>query len=164
MYGSGAPLWGNGESLSAPANKHGGADGSGGGSYKSYQDSGAVDSRLPRQGNAYMYRAPTLEGGTYQEQQSHLVEDSLKTNYEAEGTAAAVLSQMTTQRYQLKAAHDDVWEMREATEKAKRELADMHAKSRKKKQRLQMIIAVLAVTDTFLLLRLLRCGGSFFCG
>ena len=159
MYGSGAPLWGNGESLSALDNKRG-EGGGGEASYTSYQEG----DRLPRQGNAYMYRAPTLEGGTYQEQQSHIVEDSLKTNYEAEGTAAAVLSQMSTQRYQLKAAHDDVWEMREATEKAKRELADMHAKSRKKKKRLQMIIGVFAVADTFLLLRLLRCGGSFFCG
>jgi len=113
--------------------------------------------------NNNSYQPPTYSGSAYQEEQSKVVEDSLKTNYDAEGTAAAILSQMTTQRYQLQAAHDDVWEMREATEKAKKELEDMYAKSRAKKKRLHIIIAMLAITDAFLFLRLLNCGGSFIC-
>ena len=133
MYGSGAPLWGQGESTGQPS-------------------------------NSSKYQAPKLgDGNSYQEEQNYIVRDSLKTNYDADGTAAAVLSQMTTQRYQLQSAHDDVFQMREATEKAKRELADMYAKNQAKKRRLQMIIAVLAVTDMFLFLRLLKCGGSFIC-
>ena len=111
------------------------------------------------------YQAPTYAKNedSYQQQQTGIVEDSLKTNYDADGAAAVVLSQMTTQRYQLKSAQDDVWQMREATEKAKRELADMYAKSQAKKRRLQMIIAILATTDTILFFRLLKCGGGFIC-
>ena len=89
MYGSGAPLWGQGESTGQPS-------------------------------NSSKYQAPKLgDGNSYQEEQNYIVRDSLKTNYDADGTAAAVLSQMTTQRYQLQSAHDDVFQMREATEKEK---------------------------------------------
>ena len=135
MYGSGAPLWGQSGKVSNANNN------------SAYQ--------APSYGNR--------NNDSYEQQQTKVVEDSLKTNYDAEGTAAAVLSQMTTQRYQLQSAHDDVWQMREATEKAKRELADMYAKSQAKKRKLQMVIAALAITDAILFFRLLKCGGSFIC-
>lgn len=83
--------------------------------------------------------------------------------FQAEGTAATVLSQLATQRQQLTGAHENVWEMRQAAEKAKKDLASLAAKQRWRKQRLQLIAMVLAVIDFFLFIRLLRCGGSFFC-
>lgn len=87
----------------------------------------------------------------------------MRTHYNAEGTAATVLSQLTTQRQQLTGAKENVWEMRQAAEKAKKDLSALAAKQRWKKQRLQMIAATLAVLDLFLFARLVRCGGSFFC-
>jgi len=70
---------------------------------------------------------------------------------------------MTTQRQQLKGAHSNVFEMREATERARMEIVELTAKRKQKKMQLQMIVVALAVTDLFLLFRLLQCGGSFFC-
>jgi len=88
----------------------------------------------------------------------------MKTHYEAEGTAAAVMSQMTTQRHQLQRAHDDVAGTRMKGEQAKRELDDLINKVRRKKRRLYAIIAMLGAVDALLFLRILQCGGSFFCG
>ena len=102
-------------------------------------------------------------GMSYANQQTNVLEDTVKTHYQAEGTAANVLTQMHTQRHQLKGAHDDVWEMRKATEEARRELESLIAKNRKKKVRLYAIIAALAMTDMFLFLRIAQCRGSFFC-
>ena len=60
MYGSGAPLWGQGESTGQPS-------------------------------NSSKYQAPKLgDGNSYQEEQNYIVRDSLKTNYDADGTAAAL--------------------------------------------------------------------------
>jgi len=108
------------------------------------------------------YQPPAVQG-TYAEKQTQVMEDTMRTHYNAEGTAATVLSQLTTQRQQLTGAHENVWEMRQAAEKAKKDLASLAAKQRWKKQRLQLIAMALAVTDFFLFIRLLRCGGSFFC-
>eukprot|EP00594_Rhizosolenia_setigera_P013309 CAMPEP_0178965960 /NCGR_PEP_ID=MMETSP0789-20121207/16636_1 /TAXON_ID=3005 /ORGANISM="Rhizosolenia setigera, Strain CCMP 1694" /LENGTH=119 /DNA_ID=CAMNT_0020651131 /DNA_START=180 /DNA_END=539 /DNA_ORIENTATION=+ len=111
------------------------------------------------------YQPPKAGGGgtTYAEQQTGVVEDSLRTQYQAEATANTVMAQMTTQRYQLQGARDNVADMRQTTEKAKKELADLASKAAKKRRRLQMIIAFLAATDTLLFFRLAYCGGSFFC-
>eukprot|EP00978_Attheya_sp_CCMP212_P020066 scaffold57045_cov52-Attheya_sp.AAC.4 len=73
------------------------------------------------------------------------------------------MAQMRTQRHQLTGAHEDVWEMRQSTEKAKRELMDLRHKVLKKKRRLQAIVVGLAVVDFFLFIRIVKCGGSFFC-
>lgn len=102
-------------------------------------------------------------GMTYADQQTNVLEDTVKTHYQAEGTAANVLTQMHTQRHQLKGAHDDVWDMRKATEEARRELEALIAKNRRKKVRLYAIIGALAMTDLFLFLRIAQCRGSFFC-
>ena len=70
---------------------------------------------------------------------------------------------MQGQRQQLNGAHNNVWEMRQAAEKAKRDLTSMVHQARKKKLKLQIIAAGLAFIDFVLFLRLLGCGGSFFC-
>ena len=80
-----------------------------------------------------------------------------------EATSAAVLSQLKAQRGQLKGAHENVWEMRQAAEKAKTDISSMIKKARQKKMRLQAIATILASIDFLLLIRLIQCGGSFFC-
>lgn len=149
VYGSGAPLWGkNGESLISQQDQH----------YNS-----TLNNRGSYQQQGGNYQPPLSSGVVYAEQQTHIMEDSMRKQYETEGIAQTVLSQMTTQRQQLQGANDNVWEMREATEKAKRELMDLQVKWRAKKRRLQMIIAVLTAIDFLLFVRLIQCGGSFFC-
>eukprot|EP00934_Nitzschia_sp_Nitz4_P005595 Nitzschia sp. Nitz4//scaffold358_size24170//321//698//NITZ4_008427-RA/size24170-processed-gene-0.25-mRNA-1//1//CDS//3329548990//5585//frame0 len=97
------------------------------------------------------------------DQQTGVLSDTVKTQYQAEDTANAVLNQLHGQRQQLQGANDDVWDMRQATEETKRELRNLQSKYRQKKMRLYMWIALLGSLDFLLLLRLLRCGGSFFC-
>jgi hypothetical protein len=102
-------------------------------------------------------------GQTFADQQTNVVSDTIKTQYQAESTANAVLNQLHGQRHQLQGANDDVWDMRQATEQTKRELRDLQKKYREKKNKLRVIIAVLAAIDFLLFLRILRCRGSFFC-
>lgn len=99
----------------------------------------------------------------YASDQTKVLEDTTKTFYQTDETAGHVLNQLTAQRHQILGAHDNVWEMRQTTEKAKRELEDLRQKYRQKKQRLYMWIAVLALTDTLLFFRILQCHGNFFC-
>lgn len=152
-FGSGAPGWGGGGS------RHQQQRGSGefrnryeGQSGQSYQNSTS---------GGYQ---PYQPQGAYAEQQTATVEDTMKAHYEAEGTAAAVMSQLNTQRHQLQRAHDDVGDTRMKGEQAKRELDELINKVRRKKRRLQVIIAMLATADLLLFLRIAQCGGSFFCG
>ena len=70
---------------------------------------------------------------------------------------------MQTQRQQLKGANQNVWEMRQNAEKAKRDITALIKKARKKKLKLQFIAMGLAFIDFVLFIRLLQCGGSFFC-
>lgn len=116
--------------------------------------------------NRYSYQhsyAPPAVSGSFAQQQTQIIEDTMKTHYETEATSAAVLSQMRQQRQQLQGAQSNVWEMREAAEKAKRDLTSMAARQRKKKLKLQIIAGALALIDLILFLRLIQCGGSFFC-
>ena len=53
--------------------------------------------------------------------------------------------------------------MRQAAENAKKEISQIAAAQRKKKMRLTVIACALAATDFFLFVRLIQCGGSFFC-
>eukprot|EP00560_Eucampia_antarctica_P003186 CAMPEP_0197836492 /NCGR_PEP_ID=MMETSP1437-20131217/29168_1 /TAXON_ID=49252 ORGANISM="Eucampia antarctica, Strain CCMP1452" /NCGR_SAMPLE_ID=MMETSP1437 /ASSEMBLY_ACC=CAM_ASM_001096 /LENGTH=135 /DNA_ID=CAMNT_0043442707 /DNA_START=185 /DNA_END=592 /DNA_ORIENTATION=+ len=114
------------------------------------------------QSGAGSYQPPRV-AGDYAEQQTGVVEDTMRTHYQTEGTAATVLSQMTTQRNQLEGAHNDVHNMKETTEKAKNELINLIAKVRAKKRKLQLIVAALSAIDLFLFFRIAVCGGSFFC-
>mmetsp|Transcript_12305 Transcript_12305/g.35198 ORF Transcript_12305/g.35198 Transcript_12305/m.35198 type:complete len:155 (+) Transcript_12305:269-733(+) len=149
QFGSGAPGWGRGGS-------------------RHQQQRGSGEFRNRYEGQSYQnstggYQPPSQQG-TYAEQQTARVEDTMKAHYEAEGTAAAVMSQLTTQRHQLQRAHDDVGDTRMKGEQAKRELDELINKVRRKKRRLQVIIAMLATVDALLFLRIAQCGGSFFCG
>ena len=129
--------------------------------YSGNSDSSNLNNRYQSyQQGATAYIPP---GRSYAEQQTNIIQDSVKTQYNAEATANTVLSQMHTQRHQLQGAHDDVWKMREATEKAKREIEDLAAKRRLQRFRLYGLIAVLGIVDVVLFLRLITCGGSFFC-
>ena len=102
-------------------------------------------------------------GQSYADQQTGVLSDAVKTQYQAESTANAVLNQLSGQRQQLQGANDDVWEMRQATEETKRELRELRAKYIAKKRKLYMIIAALALVDTLLFVRIITCRGSFFC-
>ena len=53
--------------------------------------------------------------------------------------------------------------MRQAAEKAQKEIKRIDARIKRRKRKLQFIIIVLAVTNLFLFFRLIKCGGSFFC-
>lgn len=70
---------------------------------------------------------------------------------------------MQTQRQQLNGANNNVWEMRQNAEKAKEDITVMVKRARQKRRKLQIIAIGLALIDFFLLVRLLQCGGSFFC-
>ena len=158
VYGSGAPLWGrNGESLTSQQQQQ-----------QQHSQGSTLNNRFQssgpyQQGTVSGNYQPPKVAGTYAEQQTQVMEDTMRSQYETESVAHTVLSQMTAQRYQLQGAHNNVWEMRETTEKAKRELMDLQMKARAKKRRLQMIIAVLVTVDVLLFIRLIQCGGSFFC-
>ncbi|KAL3942582.1 MAG: hypothetical protein SGBAC_003252 [Bacillariaceae sp.] len=115
--------------------------------YNSYQQSGS-------------YVPPRQQ---YAESQTNVIADAVKTQYESENTANAVLEQLNAQRQQIQTANEDVWDMRHATDQTKRELRDLQDKYRARKRKLYMYIAALGAVDFLLFLRLLRCGGSFFC-
>ena len=83
----------------------------------------------PNNGNSGLNnRFSSYQQGTYQppatfaDKQTETLTDTVKTQYQAEGTANAVLTRMTEQRHQLTGAHDNVSEMRHAREKARVEL------------------------------------------
>lgn len=151
MYGSGHPLWGD-DQLSSPHQQT-----PTGGSKPHRRQSPSYQNDPPG-----AYSPPTMSG-TYAQQQTQITEDSLRTQYEAEATANTVLSQMAGQRHQLQQAHDAVYDVRENTDRAKRELADLATKSRKKRRRLQFLILVLGGVDFIMFSRIWYCGGSFFC-
>ncbi|VEU40724.1 unnamed protein product [Pseudo-nitzschia multistriata] len=100
---------------------------------------------------------------TVAEQQTSTLQDTIATQYQAEETANAVLNQLHGQRQQIQGANNDVWETRQLTEETKRELIALQAKYREKKNKLKVMIGLLAAIDLFMFFRLLRCRGSFFC-
>ena len=113
--------------------------------------------------NSYQQGGYVPPGKTFADQQTSALSDTVKSQYQAESTANAVLNQLHGQRQQLQGANDDVWDMRQATEQTKRELSDLQAKYRQKKNKLRVIIALLATVDVLLFLRIIRCRGGFFC-
>mmetsp|Transcript_6283 Transcript_6283/g.9507 ORF Transcript_6283/g.9507 Transcript_6283/m.9507 type:complete len:132 (-) Transcript_6283:56-451(-) len=114
--------------------------------------------------NSYQQQGSYVPPGmSYAEQQNTTISDTVKTQYQAESTANAVLNQLHAQRGQLQGANEDVWDMRQATEQTKRELRDLQSKYRAKKNKLYVIIGMLSVVDAVLFFRLLQCRGGFFC-
>lgn len=155
QYGSGSrPAWIRSEENGVPSQRRGGGSsgGSGNSQSSSYQN-------MPSS-----YQAPQLpSGGTYEQRQTHVVEDALRTNVQAETTAGNVLTQLEAQRNQLQRADDDAWAMREDVARAQRELRELQAKTWKKKRRLYAVIGALSFVDAMLFFRIVQCGGSFFC-
>ena len=103
------------------------------------------------------------QGVYYAADQTKTLQDTTKTYYQAEETSTNVLERMTAQRQQLQGATDNVWEMRETTEKAKQEIQELQAKYREKKMRLYVMIVALGLADLLLLLRIIHCHGNFYC-
>ena len=155
VYGSGKPAWARGDiEDGVPHNRKSPNSGNSSGSY---QRGGAVDG-----GNNYGYNPPQVTG-TYAQQQTQVVEDAVRTQVAAEGKANDVMDALGRQRHQLQNANDHTWEMRMNVANAQRELKELQDKAWKKKRRLYMIIGMLAATDLILFLRIVQCGGSFFC-
>jgi len=160
-FGAGAQSWGNGHD-----GRRGSGElknrGGGGGGYSSYQNS-AGDGGGGSSSGGYVPPSAGGGGGSYAERQTRHVEEAVRSHYEAEGTAAGVMSLMASQRGQLQGAKDIAGGTRERTEQAQRELDELSYKTRRKRRRLQYIAAGLAVTDALLFLRICQCGGNFFC-
>jgi hypothetical protein len=99
----------------------------------------------------------------YASDQTDTLRDTAKTFYQTDDTANNVLQKMTQQRSQLQGAHGSVYEMRQATEAARRQIEELQRKNRQKKQRLYVMIAAVGLMDLLLLFRMIQCRGSFFC-
>lgn len=140
-------------------NNSGGNGGNGGNRYPSYQKSGATPPGAAA-GTVPMGYQPPVH---YAADQTKALEDTTRAFYQADETAGHVLEKMTAQRQQLNAGHADVFALRQATEQARRELQELHKKYQQKKQKLYAVIALLALTDMMLFLRIVQCRGSFFC-
>jgi len=159
VYGSGQPAWsrgsdveeGGGLSRRTPHNSNGSINNNG--SYQRGEGGG---------GGGYNYQAPQSSGG-YAEQQTQIMEDAMRTHVTAETTANNVLAKLHAQRHQLQNANDDTWEMRQNVATAQRELKELQQKAWAKKKRLYGVIGMLSVVDLILFLRIVQCGGSFFC-
>lgn len=153
-YGSGKPAWARGDvedGVKRRTNGNNSGNSAGGGSYQRGGD------------NNNNYQPPQLTGTTFAEQQTNVVEDTMRTHVQAETTANTVLATLHAQRHQLQNANDDTWQMRTNVANAQRELRELQAKAWKKKQRLYIIIGILGFVDTMLFFRIVQCGGSFFC-
>ncbi|KAL3808187.1 hypothetical protein ACHAXA_009542 [Cyclostephanos tholiformis] len=106
------------------------------------------------------YHPPQL---SYYERQSKVVEESMRTYMRAENTASNVILTLQMQRQKLQKANDDTWKIRSNAIKAQQQLKELQQKAWKKKQCLYAIIAMLAFVDYVLFVRIIQCGGSFFC-
>mmetsp|Transcript_24482 Transcript_24482/g.41922 ORF Transcript_24482/g.41922 Transcript_24482/m.41922 type:complete len:155 (-) Transcript_24482:268-732(-) len=150
VYGSGKPAWGRGGDVEDGMRQRSPNSGNSNGSYQ-------------RGDYAANYQPPQLATGTYAEQQTHVVEDTMRTQIQAETTATTILDTMVQQKQQLQNANDDTWAMRTNVANAQRELKELQQKAWKKKQRLYVIIGLLGTVDLVLFFRIVQCGGSFFC-
>lgn len=155
QYGSGKPAWARGGDVEdgVPKSRRGNNTNSGN-SNGSYQRG---------EGGSYSYQPPQLTAGTYAEGQTQVVEDAMRTHVQAETSANTVLATLEAQRQQLQNANDDTWQMRQNVATAQRELKELQTKAFKKKQKLYAVIGMLSFVDVMLFLRIVQCGGSFFC-
>ncbi|EED92918.1 predicted protein [Thalassiosira pseudonana CCMP1335] len=151
-YGSGKPAWARGDV----------EDGSGGLNQRRNGGSGNSSGSYQRGDGGYNYQPPQLTG-TYADQQTNVMEDTMRTHVQAETTANTVLATLHAQRQQLQNANDDTWQMRTNVAIAQRELKELQQKAWAKKRRLYGIIGMLSFVDLVLFFRIVQCGGSFFC-
>ena len=160
MYGSGKPAWARGGDVEdgVPNRRKNSNSGNSNGSYQHSHGGGEA-------GGSYNYQPPQLQqqGATYADQQTHVIEDAMRTHIAAETNANSVADALRAQRQQLENANENTWQMRTNVANAQRELKELQAKAWKKKQRLYMIIGMLGAVDLMLFLRIVQCGGSFFC-
>lgn len=158
-YGSGTSFWARGAEPEdgVPTRRNNTNSGNSHGSYQR-GESGAHQ----YSGNGNNYQPPQLTG-TYARQQTQIVEDVVRTQVQAETAANNVLASMVGQKQQLENANEDTWAMRTNVVNAQRELKDLQQKAWMKKQRLYIIIGLLGAIDLVLFLRIVQCGGSFFC-
>ena len=154
MYGSGKPAWARGGDVEdgIPNRRSNANSGNSNGS-GSYQRDASSN---------FNYHPPQLTGA-YADQQTQVVEDAMRTHVQAETTANTVMATLHAQRQQLQNANDDTWAMRTNVANAQRELKELQQKAFQKKQRLYIVIGMLGLVDTMLFLRIVQCGGSFFC-
>ncbi|KAL7523606.1 hypothetical protein ACHAXR_000253 [Thalassiosira sp. AJA248-18] len=130
-YGSGKPAWARGGDVEdGIPNRRSNANS--GNSNGSYQRGGGESGGGQQQ---YGYQPPQVTG-TYAEQQTQVVDDTMRTHVQAETTANNVLGILSAQRQQLQNANDDTWAMRTNVAAAQRELKELQQKAWKKKQRL----------------------------
>jgi predicted RNase H-like nuclease (RuvC/YqgF family) len=87
----------------------------------------------------------------------------MRTHVHAESTANTLLATLHSQRQQLQNANEDTRQMRSNVSEASRELKELQRKVMARKRKLYMMIGALALVDTMLFLRIVQCGGSFFC-
>jgi hypothetical protein len=127
-YGSGAPSWSRGREGSSNLNNRFNGP-------SSYQAGG---------GNAEY--TPPMVSRTYADQQTHVMEDTMKTLYEVENTAGNVQGQLYTQRQQLEGTSRTVNEMRDATERSRREIAELTAKRDKKRYQLLTVVGMYIIS------------------
>jgi hypothetical protein len=120
--------------------------------YDSYQRGGNVSSNAG-------YQPPLF----YASDQTAILNDATKTFYQTDEVAGRVLDQLTSQRQQILHAGDDVFQMQNTAQIAKKELEALRMKYRRKKQQLYMWIVILSVTDLLLFLRMIQCHGNFYC-
>mmetsp|Transcript_22167 Transcript_22167/g.53707 ORF Transcript_22167/g.53707 Transcript_22167/m.53707 type:complete len:166 (+) Transcript_22167:273-770(+) len=161
QYGSGKPAWARGGDAEngVPKSRRGNNSTNSGNSNGSYQRG---------EGGSYGYQPPHQQpqmttGTTYAEGQTRIVEDAMRTHVQAETSANTVLATLEAQRQQLQNANDDTWQMRQNVATAQRELKELQTKAFKKKQKLYAVIGMLSFVDVMLFLRIVQCGGSFFC-
>lgn len=154
-YGSGKPSWSRGDfEDGVPTRRHHSGNSAASGSYQHGAAGGETNN----------YQPPQLTTtGKYTEQQTNIVEDTMRTHVAAETTANTVLATLHAQRQQLQNANDDTWQMRTNVAAAQRELRELQKKAWQKKQRLYIIIGILGFVDVILFFRIVQCGGSFFC-
>ncbi|KAL3823746.1 hypothetical protein ACHAXA_004839 [Cyclostephanos tholiformis] len=157
MYGSGKPAWARGGDVEdgVPNRRSNANSGNSNGSYQRGPESSGTSSH-------FNYQPPQLTGA-YAEQQTQIVEDAMRTHVQAETTANTVMATLHAQRQQLQNANDDTWQMRTNVASAQQELRELQQKAFHKKQRLYIVIGILGLVDTMLFLRIVQCGGSFFC-
>jgi hypothetical protein len=157
MYGSGKPTWARGGDVEdgVPNRRSNANSGNSNGSYQRGPESAGASSH-------FNYHPPQLTGA-YADQQTQVVEDAMRTHVQAETTANTVMATLHAQRQQLQNANDDTWQMRTNVANAQRELKELQQKAFQKKQRLYIVIGVLGLVDTILFLRIVQCGGGFFC-
>ncbi|KAL3783963.1 hypothetical protein HJC23_013343 [Cyclotella cryptica] len=155
-YGSGKPVWARNDLEEGGGNsglnqRRNNTSGNSNGSYQRGGDGG------------YQYQPPQLTGVKYAEQQTEVLEDTTRTHVQAETTANTVLATLHAQRQQLQNANEDTWAMRTNVALAQREIKELQQKAWLKKRRLYGIIGLLAFVDLMLFVRIVQCGGSFFC-